>query len=255
MELYFAKGQVVSANSIAFNQVKLKLREFEYYFNERRCENLDLVGTYRPYHFNDDKFGLYIYVQMFGMYLLSILKNSSLSLRESHTLALDSILTHGSFHYLIERFCTLRDNSQIGEEKLYSIYKKRIYCQVWGTQECFEETLANAFVFESNPSWDRRHLDYIRSLYSRQREGYFQGCQLKSEDYQELLQILENQLIGEKEDRNLKGNIKQDNQPSLYDFIHTNIPFRYLGLPVYLVNDCEKLEDFMNIVQILFPQI
>lgn len=243
LDLYFSKGHVISANSLPFNQLKLKLREFEYYFNNRRCEHLDLVGTYRPYHFNQENFGLYIYAHMFGMYLLSILNNSRLTLRESHTLALDSILTHGSFHYLIERYCTLMDGSQVDGEKLYTIYKKEIYSQVWGTQKCIEETLANAFVLEAYPSWDKRYKDYLRYFYSRQREGYFQACHLKHEDYRELLQILELQLTQER------------GEPSLFEFIQMNIPFRYLGLPVYLVNDCEDIEVFLSIVQVLFPLI
>lgn len=243
LDMYLKKGKAVSFNSKAFNQIKLNLREFELHFNESRCENLDLVGTYRPYHFNNEDFGLYIYAEMFGMYLLSIIKSTHMTLREAHTLALDSILTHGSFHYLLERYCILVDDSTEVEE-LYSVYKKKVYSQTWGTEECLEETLANAFVFKAHPLWDKRHRDFIRALYVRQRAGYQQAHNLNAKKYTEHFQTLESQL-----------RVPKEQTPSLQEYIHKNIPFRYIGLPVYLVNDCRRLEDFMHIVEVLFPHI
>lgn len=246
LELYLTKGKAISANSTAFNKLKLSLRDFEEYFNERRWEHFDIVGTYRPYHFNNENFGLYIYAEMFGMYLLSIIKHYGLTLRESHTLALDSILTHGSFHYLIERYCTLVDNSTDEEERLYSIYKKKIYSKTWGTRECLEETLANDFVLRANPLWDERYIKSTRSLYARQRGGYREALELNPESYRKLLLTLERQIKDQREGRNY---------PTLYDFININIPFRFIGLPVYLVNDCKKKEEFIQIVELLFPNI
>lgn len=251
MDLYLTKGKAVSFNSKAFNQLKIDLREFEHHFGERRSENLDMVGTYRPYHFNKGNFGLYIYAEMFGMYILSIIRQTRMTLREAHTLALDSILTHGSFHYLLERYCLLIHEVAIDEEGLYPIYKKKIYSQTWGTKECLEETLANAYVFQAYPHWDYRQKDFLGSLYSRQRSGYKEAQALISEDlveYREIFQTLEGQIRVLSKDK-LKSN------PSLYEYAHKSIPFRFMGLPVYLVNDCKKIEDFISIVQLLFPQI
>lgn len=246
LDLYLAKGKAVTYNSKAFNQLKLNLREYELYFNERRCENFDMVGTYRPYHFNSENFGLYLYAEMFGMYLLSMLRQTSMTLREAHTLALDSVLTHVSFHYLIERYCILLDDVGRNNEGLYPAYKRKIYSQTWGTQDCLEETLANAFVLKAHPHWTDEQKDTIRSVYARQREGYIQAHNLNPEHYRELCCLLESQL---------KAQRREYDAPSLYDFVHKNLPFRFIGLPVYLVNDCGKLAEFIQIVELLFPQI
>ncbi|HHY26620.1 MAG TPA: hypothetical protein GX523_07705, partial [Desulfitobacterium dehalogenans] len=194
LDLYLTKGKAITCNSKSFNQLKLNLYEYELHFNERRCENFDMVGTYRPYHFNSEDFGLYLYAEMFGMYLLSILRQTSMTLREAHTLALDSVLTHVSFHYLIERYCILLDDVGKDSDGLYPAYKKKIYSQTWGTQECLEETLANAFVLTAHPHWTVRQKDYIQSLYARQREGYIQAHNLNTKHYRELYYILEEQL-------------------------------------------------------------
>lgn len=244
-DLYFTKGTIISSNSATFNNLKLSLREYENYFNMRRCENCDMIGTYRPYHFNQGDFGLYIYAEMFGMYLLSILCQTTLNLREAHTLALDSVLTHGSFHYLVERYSILV-KEDIEKEDLYSAYKKKVYSQTWGTKECIEETLANAFVFKAYPRWEKGQHDYIKSFFARQRAGYSEAQDLSSVAYYQLLNDLEIMIRNQGKGR--------DNPP-LKEFIDRNTPFRFIGLPVYLVNDCQKLEDFFRIVELLFPQI
>lgn len=257
LDLYLTRGKAVSYNSKAFNQLKLNLMEYELYFNESRCENLDMVGTYRPYHFNKENFGLYIYAEMFGMYLFSIIRQTQMSLREAHTLALDSILTHVSFHYLIERYCILIDDVGNEQEGLYPFYKKKVYSQSWGTQECIEETLANAFVLKAYSQWDEGKKDYLQSLYVRQRDGYRQAYNLKSGQYRELFKALETQLKAPLKEISYSSEdgavFKQ--KPNLYGFIHKNTPFRFMGLPVYLVNDCCKLEEFIRIVELLFPEI
>ncbi|WP_019850797.1 hypothetical protein [Desulfitobacterium sp. PCE1] len=257
LDLYLTKGKAITCNSKSFNQLKLNLCEYELHFNERRCENFDMVGTYRPYHFNSEDFGLYLYAEMFGMYLLSILRQTSMTLREAHTLALDSVLTHVSFHYLIERYCILLDDVGKDSDGLYPAYKKKIYSQTWGTQECLEETLANAFVLTAHPHWTVRQKDYIQSLYARQREGYIQAHNLNTKHYRELYSILEEQLKAQRREnrKEASAGMPSKNTPSLYEFIHKNLPFRFIGLPVYLVNDCSKLEEFIHIVELLFPQI
>ncbi|MEL1135530.1 hypothetical protein AAC978_10120 [Desulfitobacterium sp. THU1] len=256
-DLYLVKGKAISYNSKAFNQLKLDLREYELYFNEKRCENLDMVGTYRPCHFNKDSFGLYIYAEMFGMYLFSILRQTQMTLREAHTMALDSLLTHGSFHYLVERYCILIDDVGNESDGLYPTYKKKIYSQTWGTRDCLEETLANAFVFEAYPQWDEARKNYVQSLYARQRDGYHQACELEPEHYRELFQTLEGQIKaqGKGKGYDSEGNSKVSDIPTLYDFVYRNRLFRFIGLPVYLVNDCRNLEDFIHIIELLFPQI
>jgi len=252
LDLYLAKGKAISFNSKDFNLVKASLYEYEYHFNDKRCENLDMVGTYRPYHYNRGDFGLFIYAEMFGMYLLSIVRQTRMSLREAHTLALDSVLTHGSFHYLLERYCILVDDVSKDEEGLYAAYKKNIYSQTWGTQDCIEETLANAFVFKSYPHWPESKKDYIISLYRRQREGYIQASDLEFHDYLELHEALERQIKGQSIHKTQCFD-KTQSTPNLYEFMHMNNPFRFMGLPVYLVNDCKRQEDFIRIVQLLFP--
>lgn len=191
---------------------------------------------------------------MFSMLFLSILQRTALDFREAHTLALDSVLTHGSFHYLFERYATLAGNNIPPEDTLiYPMYKKRIYQEYWGTTECYEETLANAFIFLSYPLWDHRKKGYLEFLIQRQREGYCQALDMTSNNLQDIFNQLEVQILMKRSKD--YSSISHFNLPCLEDYIKASIPFRFLGLPIYLVNDCNKAENFNRIVEILFPRL
>ena len=205
-----------------------------------------MIATYRPYHFNREDFGLFIYSELFSMLVLSILQRTSMGLRDAHTLALDSILTHGSFHYLIERYATFsEDSSSVEAPQIYPNYKRNIYSQVWGTTDCFEETLANAFVLRANPMWSKIQRNYIEFLFTRQRDGYRQAIEVGKENSHGMFDQLETQIVSH----------RPRNIPRLSEYIEANIPFRLFRLPVYLVNDCNCPEDFDGIVEMLFPQL
>lgn len=225
-----------------FNRLKLNLREYERIFNDHRCENFDMIATYRPYHFNGEEFGLYIYAEMFSMLVLSILQRTSMGLRDSHTLALDSILTHGSFHYLIERYATLSEDTSVETPYIYPNYKRNIYSHVWGTADCLEEILANALILKAHPSWSIMQRTYMEFLIYRQRDGYRQSLGVDKKNIQAITDSLEMQIVGRNRDI-----------PRLTEYIEANIPFRLFGLPVYLVNDCKGIDDFERIVEMLFP--
>lgn len=245
-DLYLPKRAIKSFNSGSFNHLKLSLREYGKSFNEIRCENFDIIATYRPYHFNGEDFGLYLYSEMFSMFVLSIIQRTHMSLRDAHTLALDSILTHGSFHYLIERYATLSEsllNTQ--RPKIYPTYKRDIYSNVWGTTECIEETLANTFILKAHPLWSKTQREAIEYIIRRQREGYCQAVGLCTDKYEDLYDQLEGQIVKE----------SPRNSPKLSEYINANLPFRMIGLPVYLVNDCTVFEDFEQIIEVLFPQL
>jgi hypothetical protein len=247
-ELYLPKRTLRSPNSAVFNRLKLSLREYERVFTDWRCENLDMIGTYRPYHFNGGEFGLYIYIEMLSMLILSILERSELSLRDSHALALDAVLAHGAFHYLFERYATLKDSAPQDKAELYPNYKRNVYRKVWGTADCLEETLANDFVFRAFPSWDRPQKTYLEFLFARQRSGYCQAVACDKTAIQDMYVRLEESLLDE-----VRTSDKET--PCLSEFIERNIPFRLMGLPVYLVNDCKNPETFERIIDILFPQL
>ena len=245
-DLYLPKRAIKSPNSLIFNRLKLSLRDYERIFNDFRCENFDMIATYRPYHFNREDFGLFIYSELFSMLVLSILQRTSMGLRDAHTLALDSILTHGSFHYLIERYATFsEDSSSVEAPRIYPNYKRNIYSQVWGTTDCFEETLANAFVLRANPMWSKIQRNYIEFLFTRQRDGYRQAIEVGKENSHGMFDQLETQIVSH----------RPRNIPRLSEYIEANIPFRLFRLPVYLVNDCNCPEDFDRIVEMLFPQL
>lgn len=219
-----------------------------------------MIATYRPYHFNGGDFGLYLYVELFSMLVLSILQRTSLGLRDSHTLALDATLTHGSFHYLIERYATFSEDISTEDPQIYPIYKRNVYSQVWGTTDCLEETLANAFILRAFPLWSGTQRNYIEFLFSRQREGYRQAVEVGKEKDQVLFDQLEAQIVGKNRacfERNLRSSSTNNarNNPRLSEYIEANTPFRLVGLPIYLVNDCKSPENFERIVEMLFPQL
>jgi hypothetical protein len=259
-ELYLPKRAIKSIHSLAYNRLKLNLKDYEKIFNDLRCEQFDMIATYRPYHFNGDDFGLYLYSEMFSMLVLSLIHRSSLGLRDSHTLALDSILTHGSFHYLIERYTTLVEIKTPQNQQVYSKYKRNIYSEVWGTTECYEETLANAFILKAHPFWEKKQRTIIEKLIGNQRDGYSQAIEIARENTQRIYDRLEEQLLDkslETRDKYLRRGTMSSTKciPKLDEYIEGNTPFRLIGLPVYLVNDCKRTEDFERIIELFFPQI
>ena len=257
-DLYLPKRAIRSTNSIAFNRLKLSLKDFEKSFNDLRCENLDFIATYRPYHFNAGDFGLYLYAESFCMFLLSILQKSNLDFREAQTLALDAALTHGAFHYLLERYSILAQNYLHFIDLLYPKYKKDIYSKHWGTSKCYEETLANAFIFLClfNCNKDQENIrskNYLKYLMLRQREGYCQAVDIDFMNVYKIFTSLELQLGIDRVQQYSHSNNKE--MPSLYKYVEAYIPFRYFGLPVFLVNDCRKESDFDIILEIIFPEL
>jgi hypothetical protein len=217
---------------------KEKLSWAEGYFNEQRCENLDMVATYRPYHFNGLKFGHYLYVRYFTALLLNILETTKLTLREAHTFALECVQAHGAFHYLVERF------AERYAPLSYLSYKREVYCHCWGTNECFEETLANVYVFQNHLEWDDSRANYLRQLYARQREGYVQAANYKELNLSVVYSQLEAQIA------------RQDtftNSSFLEQWIKEKTPFAADQLPIYLVNDGLKDSEFEDILELFFP--
>lgn len=208
------------------------------YFGEQRCENLDIVATYRPYHFNGHNFGVYIYVRYFTAFFLNILERTKLSLKESHTLALQCVLAHSAFHYLVERFAEYHASSG------YLNYKRDVYSHCWGTRECLEETLANNYVFQNHPEWINLKVRYVNQLYTLQRGGYVEAANSKELDLSRLYSKLEFQIK------------RKDESPDshlLQMWIKQNIPFDADQLPVYLVNDGFEDVEFEEILELLFP--
>lgn len=217
----------------------------EEYFNERRCENLDMVATYRPYHFNGFEFGLYLYARYFTAFFLNILETTGLPLAETHKFSLEMVLAHGGFHYLVERYAEICSHS-CPEPDLtlhllhYPRYKREVYSPSWGTEQCYEETLANAYLFQNHPDWDKQRLDYLRPFYARQRGGYAQAAELEAYSLSSLYSQLENQ-------------IGRQGALSLEQWVRQNTPFSAEQLPVYLVNDGLEDAEFEKILEVLFP--
>lgn len=205
------------------------------YFNSLRCENLDMVATYRPYHFNGAEFGLYLYAHYFTAFLLDIMESTGLLFNEAHLFALECVQAHGAFHYLVERYASLMNTISS-----YPRYKKEIYSQLWGTKECIEETLANAYLFQNHPEWEEKRLHYVHELFKKQRDGYSQAACIKPKAITSLYRQLENYIGGRKD-------------ISLEEWVRRRTPFSVDQLPVYLVNDCVKNSEFENEMEIVFP--
>lgn len=217
----------------SFSWFKQKFYWGKDYFNERRCENLDMVATYRPYHFNGEKFGLYIHGRYFAAFFLHILERTSLPYVEAQAFTLESVLSHGAFHYLVERYAGLH----------YPSYKREVYSSLWGTEECLEETLANVFLFQNHREWDEKRRHYLCDLFKHQRDGYAQAAEvafLRTQDLSPYYKQLQELFGGQ---RHL----------SLEESICRNTPFELKHLPVYLANDCLVEAEFEEILEVLFP--
>lgn len=205
------------------------------YFNALRCENLDMVATYRPYHFNGAEFGLYLYTHYFTAFLLDIMERTGLVFNEAHLFALECVQAHGAFHYLIERYASLMNTISS-----YPHYKREVYSPLWGTEECIEETLANAYLFQNHPEWEEKRLRYVHELFKKQRDGYAQAAYIKPKTITALYRQLESVIGGRK-------------KVSLEEWIGFRTPFCVDQLPIYLVNDCFKNSEFENAMEIVFP--
>lgn len=219
------------------------------YFSKQRCENLDMVATYRPYHFNGAEFGLYLYVRYFTAFLLNILETTKLTLGEAHTFSLECIQSHGALHYLVEQFAERYEHSRtefdLGRQSTrYLSYKREVYCQSWGTVNCYEETIANTYVFQNHPEWNDLRVDYLRRLYSRQRGGYAQAARIKLPDLSALYSRLEEQI---KRPEAHSGSLR------LEQWIQQKTPFNAEQLPIYLVNDGLEDSEFEKILELFFP--
>ncbi|MEA4902003.1 hypothetical protein [Desulfitobacterium sp.] len=228
---------------------KQKLSWTEPYFSEKRCENLDMIATYCPYHFNGTEYGLYIYLSYFAAFLLNILETTKLPIAQAHPFALECIQSHGAFHYLMECFversahARKHKNSEL-QYSYYRNYKRDKYCQFWGTVECFEETLANAYAFQNHPEWDDSKIIYLRQFYQRQREGYSQAAFLDEMSLSVLYYLLERQL-------GLQDVFCYSN--ALQQWIKQNTPFRSETLPVFLVNDGLQDSELETVLELFFP--
>lgn len=204
------------------------------FFNEQRCENLDMVATYRPYHFNGSEFGLYVYTRYFVALLINIMEMTGLSFGRAHAFSLECIQSHGAFHNLIERYTEIQPAAQ------YPCYKKEVYSQLWGTESCFEETLANAYIFQNNSELDELRIGYLRYLYGRQRDGYAQAAELEKDDISVLYSLLQNQ-------------IGRQSAFSLEQWIGQKTPFNSEQLPVYLVNEGLENSEIELVLEAFFP--
>jgi len=215
------------------------------YFNEQRCENFDMVATYRPYHFNGTEFGLYIYARFFAALLINILETTGLSLGKAHAFALECVQSHGAFHYLVERYAERGTRScfALGRTSAlshYPRYKKEVYAPMWGTQDCIEETLANVYLFQNHPEWDEEKRRYVLQLYARQRDGYGQAAELEPNALSAYYTRLEKSIGGQ-------------GTQTLEQWIRLQTPFRADRFPIYLVNDDLENSKFEEILEIIFP--
>lgn len=205
------------------------------YFNTQRSENLDMVATYRPYHFNGSEFGLYLYVRYFTPFLLDIMERTGFAFNEAHRFALECVQAHGAFHNLVERYASLTNRISS-----YPRYKREIYSPLWGTKECIEETLANAYLFQNHPEWEDLKLHYVHQLFYKQRDGYAQAAWIKPSTVAFLYRELES-LIGGRKNQTLE------------EWIKHRTPFCVEQLPVYLVNDGFEDSEFEKAIEIVFP--
>ncbi|MDA8227295.1 MAG: HD domain-containing protein [Desulfitobacterium hafniense] len=209
-------------------------RDIPKLFSNKRCETLDIIAGYRPYHYNGPTYGIYIDLLKFTMFIRWVMEKGGLGIDEAKIFALDMVLTHQRFHYLVELYATMAELSS-GNFELYANYKQ-LYSQVWSTEECIEETIANDFLLLSHPNWEVKKLELLAYYFERQLNGYHEANGVTSDNRQDFYLRLELEMFPKK------------TLPKINQILEINkLPMAQLSLrniPVYLVDDTRSQNEF-----------
>ncbi|HBH51726.1 MAG TPA: hypothetical protein DDY91_07530 [Planctomycetaceae bacterium] len=140
----------------------------------------DALAFYLPFHFfSQDFWGIYLTVEgvqelAFEVYRLA---GGELDLKDAFFAARLFLYYHEAFHHAVECFATRLE--QIERTPLYRTGFQELFKGVFGTDECLEEGLANAFAYRKTVAKIRRpELKVaLRQLIEQSDPGYRMGVQ------------------------------------------------------------------------------
>lgn len=218
---------------------------------------IDSIAYYRPYHFYEADFGIYIKIKQFINTVIDIQQRTKLSLKNSKELALKMLLKHELFHYITELFIAFSEFNQNNFNLYYDYHD--IYNSNFRTYKCYEETLANAYIIQSSDNLNAEEFNYLNDFFGRQPGGYREAENLFNLERDSKYHRLEDQILNNNINHSQILNLIL-NHPlaSLYN----NGDF---NLPVYLVDNTNLLDQretaeeeiipYNLIKDILFPEI
>jgi len=230
--------------SVQMDELGKIIPSYAEYYNQRFCETIDIIAYYRPYHFNLFKYGIYIDLQQFFLFTVWIMNSLNRSLEEAKKFALDIILTHERFHYIVELYAS-NFELETGSAGVYEEYKL-LYSKFWSTENCWEETLANYFVKMCHPFWDRAKMEFLAYFFERQLNGYRQANLITAQNIGLYFDWLERQILPERPSLNFSQILS----------LISVLPMAQMSLdnlPVYLLDDTGNPEVFKMLMMLLFP--
>lgn len=278
----------INSNNCSNNTIKVKkLKKMDFNFSNFSdknyiCKIKDIIDKYKPvqlyelieieaiayyksYHNSYNKYGIYFNLMMFANYIISTYNTLSktnyndLSFKEIRDLCLVEILQHERFHYLTELFITFEELAS-RRSTLYSDYKDT-YKNTFLTDDCMAEALANYFVkmyFIFNDKKD--YIDILNIMFKQQAPGYRVAASIDSDNEMDMFIKFEEQL----ELYSYRGSNPQNKMSVLYKdiseiYLKNILPLaqieinKELNIPIYIVNDDMKANDFYALLDIIFP--
>jgi len=152
----------------------------------------DAIAFYLPFHyFYPDLWGVYIVAEdmMRLRDLLRHLSKRKLSVFDSHRVARFFLYYHEAFHHNVEAFATRLEVTH--RQAVYRTGVQQVFENTFGTDDCLEEALANAYAFRRTvPNFSGETAEVVRTVLKEyiegQPEGYRRGIDLiGAEEYRE----------------------------------------------------------------------
>lgn len=219
----------------------------EEFFGEHNCKSIDFIAFYCPYHNHGENYGIYINALKFALFVVKVMDDTGYTFDEAKEFALDLILTHEMFHYLVEVYTTSIEYAT-GNFIIYSNYNS-LYQKEWGTPACLEETLANHYYRMKNRNLDSTKSQFLAKFFFSQIDGYKQAAYVHPGNECRLLEDFEQQIITT---RTVPLGLSQIRD------IFMNLPLSKLSLantPIYMVDDTCDSNQFVEIVEMIFPEM
>ncbi|MFW6009481.1 MAG: hypothetical protein ACOCP8_09485 [archaeon] len=215
------------------------------------------IAFYAPYHFYGDNFGIYIKSRQFLSLFKNIITKTSLNLKKAREFALDILLTHERFHYIVELYATILEHYT--KKNIYENYNYKFYVKNFRTKDCIEETLANYFILQNNPYLNMGKFNFLHSFFDRQPEGYKQAKKLNIINKDKFYYRLEKQITWRK---NLFkfSQIQRTIIPlplaqfeSVIGFKERKLTRKNLNIPIYILDNLSDDIEMRELLYMFFP--
>ena len=148
------------------------IAEFEVFGHSNLSFEAGFCSWYQPYHYLPrTKWGIHLSYHCWGQTSLRFSRNCPNLIDntiDSVKAAFFFLYVHEVFHHIIENVASIIE-IKLGDSSLYIDYLSNIYRQLFKTEGCLEECLANSYLFEMS---DLCHIDrqYLKRELANQGE-------------------------------------------------------------------------------------